>query len=108
MSLADLTCLHHPDVSVAGVDHGLLEEVSGPVAVRGAGGSAEYRVVTSDVVLDDSCVGALFHHMPRLIAAESQAGRLERPSFLVRAADGVLWSSTWSGGFGAVCGGGQV
>ena len=68
---ADLTCLHYPDVAVAGVDHGLLEEVSRPASMRGVGGSAEYRVVTSDVILDD------FGYRPGLLphaAADSGGG----------------------------------
>ena len=81
---ADLTCLHYPDVAVAGVDHGLLEEVSRPASMRGVGGSAEYRVVTSDVILDDLDTGPVFYRMPLLIAAEAQSGRLERPSLLGR------------------------
>lgn len=81
---ADVTCLHHPDVSVAGVNPQLLEEVSQAARFGGVGGAADYFVTPARVdFLEEPDRKTVSYNIDLCIAASSQEG-LNKPSLLGR------------------------
>ena len=81
---ADATCLHYPDVAVAGIDQDRLKEVGALREFGGVGGDAEYRQVSADVTFEDTDRGLRTHSVGMLIADMSQETIGQRPSLLGR------------------------
>ena len=79
-----MTCLHYPDVAVAGVDSQFLQELGRPAESRGIGGTADYLVTRAQILfLDEPNRNTLSYDVDLYIAASSQEG-LYRPSLLGR------------------------
>ncbi len=71
---ADITVLHYPDVSFAGVDFDFLARESERDTCEGVGGSAEYFVEKAIIdLLDDSDGDTLSYAVDLYIATPSQS-----------------------------------
>ena len=81
---ADVTCMHYPDVIVAGVDQSHLREVGVLREFGGVGGDANYRQVSADITFEDTDLRSRIYTTETLVADVSQEGLGERPSLLSR------------------------
>ncbi len=81
---ADATCLHYPDVAVAGIDQDRLDEVGVLREFGGVGGDASYRQVLTDITFEDTDRGPRTYAVGMLIADVSQENMGQRPSLLGR------------------------
>ena len=81
---ADSTCLHYPDVAVAGIDQDRLKEVGELREFGGVGGDATYRQVLADITFEDTDRGLRTYSVGMLIADVSQEAMGQRPSLLGR------------------------
>ena len=81
---ADATCLHYPDVAVAGIDQDRLAELGILREFGGVGGDAEYRQVSADITFEDVDRGSRTYSVGMLIADVSQEALGQRPSLLGR------------------------
>ena len=81
---ADATCLHYPDVAVAGIDQDRLEEAGTLKKFGGVGGDANYYLVSADITFEDAERGFRIYGLELLIADASQKTMGERPSLLGR------------------------
>ncbi len=80
---ADRTCLHYPDVLMAGINPFRLRGFP-KKSMNGIGGSADYFVVPADIKLFDSDQGYIVHRISLRIADISQLKAGDIPSLLGR------------------------
>ena len=81
---ADATCMHYPDVAVAGIDQDRLKEVGVLREFGGIGGDAKYRQVSADITFEDTDRRSRTYAIELLVADTSQETMGERPSLLGR------------------------
>ena len=81
---ADATCLHYPDVAVAGIDQDSLKDVGTLRELGGVGGDANYYQVSADIEFEDADRGSRVYGVELLVADVSQRTMGERPSLLGR------------------------
>ena len=81
---ADATCLHYPDVAVAGIDQDRLRELGELREFGGVGGDAKYRQVSADITFEDTDRGLRTYSVGMFIADVSQETVGQRPSLLGR------------------------
>ena len=79
-----MTCLHYPDITVAGLNPELLKDAGRSAESRGIGGTAQYLVTPARVLfLDEPNRDTLSYEVDLYIAAPTQEG-MNRPSLLGR------------------------